>query len=355
MSGHEFAFAEAALALDIGSWTIDFNREAVHWPLGLGLENAKKRYVWSPLSEVADLYAEADRVRFLAYLQDLLRHPGQDRAIDLFAKMPGGGHVGLRLSGRALLSAERSVAFGVVQCIDKLREAETLAKGVSGILEAVFLATDAGVLVFDDHVRIRRINPAALRLFDVDPGEGPRNRAMAAVQALLPAELVEELAHCVHHRAAASGTINLAGAAKPLLWRVNPYGRGENGLNGVVLLMTPPPPPPPLPRPDRQAGPAEGDGMALRILEDLRDPVVVVSMKTARVRFANQQGRNLLRMQDGHQYHVNNLYEVTRHMTRYQPPRDQIRHLPVKLPGGARVTRMTEADDELLVFEYVYR
>lgn len=336
-----------AAALGLRAWSIDFAAERVTWPDGLGRPGPAGRDLDLSLAAFGERFAEAERARVFAFVEDRVRHAGQDAVIDVTARGEGGQRLPLRLAGRICRTDHGLRLDGAVQSLAEVAEARWLAKGVSGILEAVFIADPSGVLVFDEHMRIRRANPAAHALFGVDPEGAPRSERMAAIKAALPPAVLDRFAACITSASAASGLVDLPGRARPCPWRANPYGGTAHDMHGVAVVLTPP-------AARAEAAPARPrDALALPVLEALQDPVVVVAVATGLIAYANRAARDLLHLEEGPTWRVGNFAEITRHFSGHRPA-PVPGALAVNLPSGARIGRLPD-DDEYLLVEYVYR
>lgn len=350
MFDKDTAFKEMALELDVGTWMIDFGNESIYWPKGLGLDKVKKTYGWTPLTAVADLYEESERRRFFAFVEDLLQHPNQDRIIRVTARGPAEARIPLRLCGRAVRSEKETVVFGLIEALPGKSEGDDLAKTLSAVLDGVFLASDAGTVVFDEMIRIRRMNPAAIRILaGGGGGDATGARLFALAEERLPASLTAALAECLEKRAAVGGQVEFDAGGPRYGWRANPYGIGGGG-RGVVLVLNPPAPA------ARGGAKAATPARMFQILDYVQHPTVVVASDSAEIRFANRPARQMLKLADDQRYRVRNLAELSgQHLARATGGEFRLDVLPVTLPMGARITRAAEIDQDLLLVEYVYK
>lgn len=373
--------------LDIGYWMIDVDKRILYWPKGLGLpegQEGDRRYFASGIDRVLERILPADQGRFRTFLAEILR-TGEDATIEITIDASWGGRVQLRLAGRRVGQGKDTRIVGLIEVINRWREAERLAKSLSFIIEALFISSDSGIVIFDGQLRVRRLNRHALELFGIDEAHENTVDWGETIEKTLPRSTRELLLEAIANSSAVSGTIALAGLGGPRLsWRANPWGIGDGDLSGLVMVVeqkkrmrtamlaehealagpTPPSPapirvapPPPEPRPAPpvmpEGHPDEAASHRHRALEWVKHPILLVSITTAEVVFANRAAREAFAIPGDHRTFVENVFDVSGFACEIDTPRILASggHM-IHLVLGARVGRMVDYDDDLLFVEY---
>jgi len=339
--------SQMATALGLGRWSVDFARGLVFWPEGIGEREMPVLEVGFALASFGDRFVDADRPRILPYIEEIVAKAGTDVVIDVAALGSDRARIPLRLVGRASRDEAGVVVTGLVQAAGDLERARWLARGVSNILEAAFLADSSAVLIFDERMKIRRANPVAHAMFGVQMLGVPRAKRMAAIQAALPAAAVERFAECLSSFTASTGWMDLPDAALSCPWRANPYGGFGREMRGLVVVLAPPP----AQIPADQRSPSL-DRLALSVLDELPSPIFVVAVRTNLIVVANRAARELAHLVPDTQYRVENFMDLTRHFVGRRPP-PMVGTASVTLPYGARITRICE--EEYILVEYLHR
>lgn len=394
---------QVGYTLDIGYWLIDLDTRTVYWPRGLGRPHdvdGDRGYVASSLDKMLALTDDADQGRFRAFLADILK--GQtDRQIEITHNASWGSKVRLRMAGKQVGHGKDAKIIGLVEVIDRWKETERLAKSMSFIVEALFISSDAGIILFDNRLEIRRLNRNAMTLFGLTEADEESGDWAAKIEAKIPKATREALVEAIDNSAAASGILNLGGlAGTRLAWRANPWGNGVGDMSGLVMTVSPkvqskpqvrtallaerellrselaavspgtapdfapeapqtspspvePPPPavelPPAPK----AATDDPDGHRHRALEWVKHPIVLVSITTGEIAFANRSAREHLHLPSHARVFVENLFDLSGFACDVDP-------LAITTAGGhvtrlrlgARVGRMTDYDADLLFIEY---
>lgn len=367
-------------ALDIGFWVIELDTRVVYWPKGLGrpeTEAGDRGYAASPLDQVLAMVDEADLGRFRGYLADVVTADGAIRVIEVGVSATWGGHLDVRFAGRKVGSGRESRVVGLVQVVDRRKAAERLARSLGFVIEALFISVDGGVVIFDSDLKVRRLNRNALDLFGVAEADESDGSYSAAVESQIPPKVRDLLREALASSSSVSGTLTLGGLGGPrLFWRANPWGTGEGDASGIVMVVgslrrqriadlaeidlrssapdrasafaavptLPPTPPPP---------PGDTPADRHRALEWVRHPIVLVSIRTGEIAFANRIARELFHLPAASRWFVENVYDISGFTC--DPDGLAIAaaggHL-LRLPFGARVGRMFGYDDDLLFVEY---
>ncbi len=380
------AVKQVGYTLDIGYWMIDLDSRVVYWPKGLGrprdLSDPEERgYRASGLDKMMALIDEADQGRFRTFLADILKGE-PDRAIEITHNASWGAKARLRLAGRQVGTGKDAKIIGLVEVIDRWRESERLAKSLSFIIEALFISSDSGIVIFDGQLKVRRLNRNALDLFGVTEAEEEAGDWASIIEKKLPRGTRELLVDAIENSAAVSGTLSLGGLGAPRLsWRANPWGSGSGDMSGLVLTLNakrslraadiaehealmamtghaplatavedvpaelPPPPTPP-------EG-VEGGADRHRALEWVKHPVLLVSIATGEIAFANRAAREIFHLPGGKRSFVENLFDVSGFASDVDPLAITAAGGNVlRLKLGARVGRMLDYDADLLFIEY---
>ncbi|MBP0587595.1 hypothetical protein, partial [Mycobacterium tuberculosis] len=79
-------YREVGLPLGIGQWMVDLQRMRLYWPKGIASPSIDTSYAWASFNEVVDRHFAENRSRFMGYIEDLVRHPDQDRTISIQAR-----------------------------------------------------------------------------------------------------------------------------------------------------------------------------------------------------------------------------------------------------------------------------
>jgi PAS domain-containing protein len=365
-------------ALDIGYWVIELENRTVYWPKGLGRpadQPGESGYAATSLDRILAMIDEADQGLFRGFLSDILSADGADRVIEIGVTATWGGHARVRLAGRKVGHGKESRIIGLLEVISRWKETERLAKSLGHIVEALFISSDAGIVLFDADLRVSRLNRNALELFAVTDADEADGNYSAAIEAKLPVKTRDLLKEAIATSSAVSGTLSLGGLGEPRLsWRANPWGDGD--ASGVVMVFSRPrlsraadiaeielrqerpiPPPtfaavPTLPPPPA-AHVDEPPESRHRALEWVKHPIVLVSISTGEIAYANRHAREFYHLPTGKRWFVENLYDVSG-FTCYPDPLAIVAaggHV-LRLKLGARVGRMFDYDDDLLFIEY---
>ena len=376
---------QVGYALDIGYWLIELDTRTVYWPKGLGRppeETGQRGYQASSLDRVLAMIDVDDQGRFRAFLADILSADGADRRIEVTVNATWGGRIPVRLAGRKVGSGKEARIIGLLEVITHQKETERLAKSLGHIVEALFISSDSGIVIFDGDLKVRRLNRNALDLFAVSDADEADGNYSAAIEAKLPRETRELLKEAIESSSAVSGTLSLGGLGSPrLAWRANPWGAGAGDMSGVVMVFNPkrlaraadlaeielrprapaakrPASPPEvavveptLPPPPRL--PAEAPDRRHRALEWVKHPIVLVSITTGEIAFANRHAREFYHLPPGKRCFVENLFDVSGFECDPDPLAIAAAggHV-LRLRLGARVGRMFEYDEDLLFVEY---
>ena len=365
-------------ALDIGYWLVEVETRTVYWPRGLGRPPGvagATGYRSGHLDMVTDLVDEADQGRFRGYLAELLGSDGSVHTFEMTIQSSWGTRIPVRLGGRKVGSGRESRIVGLVEVVTHERETERLAKSLGHIVEALFISSESGIVIFDADLHVRRLNRNALDLFGISDADEADGSYSSAIEAKMPQRVREHLREAIETSSAVSGTLTLGGLGAPrLVWRANPWGAGPGDMSGLVMVFDrkrlprtadlaeielrpqrPAPAPvaapvlPPPPAPSSDAAP----GRCHRALEWVKHPIVLASITTGEVVFANRAGRELYHLPPGKRCFVENLYDVTGFSCDPDPVAVVAAggHL-LRLRLGARVGRMFDYDDDLLFIEY---
>lgn len=364
--------------LDIGYWMIDLERRLVFWPKGLGrpaTEAGERGYQASPLDRMIARIEPADQGRFRAFLAGILEGR-DDAAIELVHNTTWGAKVHLRMAGRRAGHGHDAKVIGLVEVIDRWYEHERMARNLGFIVEALFISSDSGIVIFDDRLRVRRLNRNALDLFGVTETEEDSGDWAAVIEKRLPKPTRDLLLEAIDNATAVSGTLSLGGLGGPrLAWRANPWGNREDDMCGLVMTFTAkrqirltdvaergapagraepaPAEKPSLPK--AHVSPvAEGEAEARhRALEWVKHPILLVSLSTGEIAFANRSARDLYHLPAEKRCFVENVYDLSGFTCDVDP-------LVIGAAGGhvlrlrlgARVGRMLDYDADLLFIEY---
>ncbi|MCE1235195.1 MAG: PAS domain-containing protein [Hyphomicrobiales bacterium] len=373
---------QVGYTLDIGYWLIDLERRLVYWPKGLGrprTEVGDRGYQASPLDKMIERVDPEDQGRFRAFLAGILAG-GRDEAIEITHLASWGEKVALRLAGRRSGHGHDTKIIGLVEVIDRWREHERLAKNLGFIVEALFISSDAGIVIFDGQMRVRRLNRNALDLFGVTEAEEESGDWAAIIEKRLPKATRDLLMEAIETSSAVSGTLSLGGLGGPrLAWRANPWGDGVGDSSGLVMTFNakrqirladlaerealraatpkidePPPPPEPELPPAHVSPVGEDEAQARhRALEWVKHPILLVSIATGEIAFANRSARDLFHLPAEKRCFVENVYDLSGFTCDVDP-------LVIAAGGGhvlrlrlgARVGRMFDYDSDLLFVEY---
>lgn len=374
---------QVGYTLDIGYWMIDLERRLVYWPKGLGRHDeggteAERGYRVAPLDKMIDRIDEADQGRFRRFLADILEGRS-DCVIEMTHLASWGEKIRLRMAGRQIGAGRDTKVVGLVEVIERWREHEMLAKSLGFIIEALFISSDSGIVIFDGALAVRRLNRNALDLFGVTEAEEENGDWAAVIERRLPKTTRDLLLEAIENASAVSGTFSLGGLGGPRLsWRANPWGEGE--MSGLVMTLNakrqirvadlaerealrsgaaaepPPPPAPPEPTlPPAPAGAPEEIELQARhrALEWVKHPILLVSIATGEIAFANRAARDLYHLPAETRAFVENVYDISGFTC-------DVDSLAIAAAGGhvlrlklgARVGRMLDYDADLLFVEY---
>lgn len=372
--------------LDIGYWLIDLDSRTVYWPRGLGRpveQDGERSYAASSLDKTLAQIDEADQGRFRTFLADILKGVG-NYPIEITHNASWGAKIRVRMAGRQLGVGKEAKIVGLVEVIDRWREAERLAKSLSFIIEALFISSDDGILIFDNQLKIRRLNRNALDVFGITEADEDRGDWSETIEAKLPRSTREALLDAIENSVAVSGTLNLGGlGGARLVWHANPWGSGIGDMSGLVMTVKakvpnrvrtalvaerellnaeapsisareplPPAPPPELP-PVPRARTADPDGQRHRALEWVKHPVTLVSISTGEIVFANRSARDHFHLSGDKRIFVENVYDLSGFACDVDPlVITTAGGNVVRLRLGARVGRMLDYDEDLLFIEY---
>ncbi|WP_333823571.1 PAS domain-containing protein [Pinisolibacter sp.] len=214
-------------ALDIGYWLIEVETRVVYWPKGLGRPAdipGDSGYHATSLDRILSMVDEADQGRFRGFLADILTADGAEREIEIGVTASWGSRVRVRLAGCKVGSAKETRIIGLLQVVTHWKDTERLARSLGHIVEALFISSDAGIVLFDSELRVSRLNRNALELFAISDADEADGNYSAAIEAKLPAKTRDLLKEAIETSSAVSGTLSLGGLGSPrLVWRANPW------------------------------------------------------------------------------------------------------------------------------------
>ena len=371
-------------SLNLGYWLIELETRLVYWPKGLGRPDKQETdigYHARSMDKLIGMIDEPDQKRFRGFLADILRNDGTDRVMELAYNASWGEKIQLRLAGRQVGKGKAAKIVGFVEVITHWKEATYLARSLSFIIEALFISSDGGIIIFDSSLHVRRLNRNALDLFGISDSDESSGDYAATIEAKLPLRVKNTLIDAIENTVAVSGNFSLGGLGSPRMsWRANPWGTGIGDMSGIVMVISPKR----LPRvaelaeneilsevrrevPDKQAtaqppniqpdespvisAPNTATDQRHLALEWVKHPIALVSISTGEVVFANRSAREFLRISSGKRCYVENLFDLSGFNC------DPIAGIeaggyPVSLKQGARVGRMTGYDDDILFMEY---
>lgn len=368
--------------LGIGYWLIDLERRVAYWPKGLGRpdDRAEERgYRASPLDKMIERVDAEDRGRFRSFLGRILEG-ATDEVVELCFHGSLQDRVHVRMCGRKTGQGREAKVVGLVEVIDRWLEHERLAKNLGFIVEALFISSDAGIVIFDTQLRVRRLNRNALELFGVTEAEEERGDGAAIIERHLPKATRDLLLDAIETSCAVSGTLSLGGLGAPrLTWRANPWGAGGGEMSGLVMTFaakrqirfadvaehealvgksaaeavpTPPADPVLPPAPVTSAG-EDDDRARHRALEWVKHPILLVSIGTGEIAFANRAAREFYHLPAERRAFVENVYDLSGFSCDVDPLAIGAAggHV-LRLKLGARVGRMLDYDADLLFVEY---
>lgn len=365
-------------ALDIGYWLIDLEHGLVHWPKGLGRPAdvvIDHGYQAAPLDKMIARIAPADQGRFRRFLGDILAGR-QDETIEVTHLSSWGKKVRLRMAGRQVGTGREAKVIGLVEVIERWRLLEQQTRNLSFIVEALFISADSGIILFDDQLKIRRLNRNTLDLFGVTDKEEERGDWASIIEKRLPKSTRDLLLEAIANSSAVTGNLTLGGLGGPrLTWRANPWGEGGGEMSGLVMTLNakrqiraadlaehetlraaaaeaaavsiePTLPPAPV------VVEAEGDARH-RALEWVKHPILLVSIASGEIAFANRGARDYYHLPADKRCFVENVYDVSG----FTCDVDALAitaagGYPLRLRLGARVGRMLDYDADLLFVEY---
>lgn len=376
-------------AIGVGYWMVELERRLVYWPKGLGRprggDESERGYQVAPLDKLIARIVPDDQGRFRAFLVGIL--DGRcDEPVDLAIQTTWGTIIHVRMAGRKVGQGHDAKVIGLVEVTEPLHEAERLAKSLSFIVEALFISSDSGIVIFDDQLRVRRLNRNALDLFGVTDEEETSGDWAAVIEKRMPKGTRELLLEAIQNSSAVSGTLSLGGLGSPrLAWRANPWGDGVGDMSGLVMTFTAKhravaaeagerpvaalaqaieaglaiaaeastPPAPELPPPPAASPSAAEADARHKALEWVKHPIVLVSITTGEIAFANRAARDLFRLPTEKRCFVENLYDLSGFNC-------DVDALAVAAAGGqalrlrlgARVGRMVDYDADLIFVEY---
>ncbi|NLH82127.1 MAG: PAS domain-containing protein [Phyllobacteriaceae bacterium] len=372
---------QVGYSLDIGYWLIDLQHRIVYWPKGLGRakgEDGDRGYQASPLDKMIERIDPEDQGRFRAFLVGILEHDA-DEPIEVTQQTSWGRRIRLRMAGRRVGHGQDSKIIGLVEVIDRWVEHERLARNLGFIVEALFISSDAGIVIFDGQLKVRRLNRNALDLFGVTEAEEESGDWAAIIEKRLPRATRELLLEAIENSSAVSGTFALGGLGSPrLAWRANPWGAGAGDMSGLVMTFSakrqirladlaerevmrgmddaiePPVQEAPTLPPIHVSPASEDESQARhKALEWVKHPILLVSIATGEIAFANRSGREHFHLPAEKRCFVENVYDLSGFTC-------DVDSLAIAAAGGhvlrlrlgARVGRMLDYDADLLFIEY---
>jgi PAS domain-containing protein len=392
---------KVGFAVDIGYWMVDLGKAVAYFPKGLGRPHDETEpgmeagyQVLTMDRTIASVDTE-DRDRFRLWVDGFSLPTDQTRVIELAWHSSWGDILQLRLAGRRVDEGDEARIVGLVEVLSRWKEAERLARSLSFIIEAMFISIDDGVVIFDNRLRVRRLNRNALDLFGLTEDDEERGDWAAQIEAMLPRSTREQLLEAIAQSSAVSGILAPNGFAGPRLsWRANPWGTTDSDMSGIVMVVA-------SRRPARTAVHAEvaalrGEGIAPvhpqlhldlqaepqpaprapaqraeppppiepleatrlhqhdhRALEWVKHPVLLVSIATAEIVYANRIAREVFHLPHDRRSFVQNVFDVSGFPSDPDPLTTVgSGHHLVHLKMGARVGRMFDYDDDLLFVEY---
>jgi PAS domain-containing protein len=367
--------------LGIGCWLIDLEHRVVYWPKGLGRpagQTGERGYQSSPLDKMIERIDADEQGKFRAFLGRILEGAA-DEVIELSFDASWGGRVRVRMSGRRTGHGHDAKVFGLVEVIDHWLEHERQARSLSFIVEALFISSDVGIVLFDGQLKVRRLNRNALDLFGITEAEEASGDWAAIIEKHLSKATRELLLEAIETSSAVSGTLSLGGLGAPrLAWRANPWGAGPGDMSGLVVTFAAKRPArfaEIAEREARAAGPTiavepavgeptlppvhvspageEDDQARHRALEWVKHPILLVSIATGEIAFANRSARELYRLPADRRAFVENVYDLSGFSCDVDPLAIAAGggHV-LRLKLGARVGRMLDYDADLLFVEY---
>lgn len=336
-------FGDVGLALDIGHWLVDLQKMRIRWPVGIGMKARKRIYAWTSFEKVVASYAEHERMRFMAYVEDLVRNPGEDRILRVSIKGTDTEDIPLRLSGRYVKVDGLAYIYGIVVATGHGLELESQAHSLSLVLDAVFYGSENGMVVFDDMLRITRANREAIEVLGVRNIDVPQRAIFAEMETRIPHDIRDHMMAALRQRATVSGIFRSQVTQFSYRWRATPWGKGAMGSRGVVVVFNRQPV-------ETSTTGAVADVSRLEVLEHVHIPVVVLKPSTAEIRFANQAARNTFHMKSDSKHYVRNLVDLC---GRAVPPEayEEVRRGGqfVNLKMGARLSKVDSVGEDLLV------
>jgi PAS domain-containing protein len=395
---------KVGFAVDIGYWMVDLGKGVAYFPKGLGRPHVETEpgleagYQVLTMDRTLAAADPADRDRFRLWIDGFARPGDETRVIELAWHSSWGDTLQLRLAGRRVDEGEEARIVGLVEVLTRWKEAERLARSLSFIIEAMFISMDDGVVIFDSHLRVRRLNRNALDLFGLGEDDEARGDWAAQIEAMLPRSTREQLLEAIAHSSAVSGILAPNGFAGPRLsWRANPWGSSDADMSGIVMVVASKrptrsavhaesaalrgegiAPPHPHHHPDPKAEspprhrtstesdpphPAAAVGEATnpetsrrhdhRALEWVKHPVLLVSIASGEIVYANRIAREVFHLPSDRRSFAQNVYDVSGFPSDPDPLSTVgAGHHLVHLKMGARVGRMFDYDDDLLFVEY---
>lgn len=336
-------YREVGLALGIGQWLVDLQKMRLYWPRGIASGIAEVAYTWASFEDVVERHFSDNRARFMTYIEDLVRHPGEDRTLSIYARNLNGDMVPLRLSARSVRDQGEAYIYGILNAGSHSVELEGQAHDLSLILDAVFYAAEGGMVVFDAGLAVRRANRKALAALGVNALDRAQAEVFADLEARTPPEIRSRLVDALRQRATVSGQYRTPLSRNLYRWRATPFGKAEMGARGIVVFFTP------------IEAVEEAPAAATRhaVLQHVHVPVMVLKPGTGEISFANPAARSAFNLKSNGKHFVRNLVELC---GRAVPPEayDEVRRGGqfVNLRLGARVAKLDGPPEELLV-EYL--
>jgi PAS domain-containing protein len=338
-------YREVGLPLGIGQWLVDLQRMQLYWPRGMASGVSTIEYTWASFDEVVERHFSDSRGKFMGYIEDLVRHPGEDRTLSIQARNLKGDLTPLRVSGRSVRDHGDAFIYGLLCAGQHGLELEDQAHTLSLVLDAAFFAVDAGMVVFDHMLTVRRANRKALAALGVTALDRPQQAVFEELEERTPPEIRARLIEAIRQRATVSGIYHTPLTRIVYRWRATPYGKSEEGARGVVVVFE-----------RAEAPPRETNETATArhaVLQHVHVPVMVLQPGTGEIAFANPAARAAFKLQSNGKNFVRNLVDLCGRAVP-QEAYDEVRRGGqfVNLRLGARVAKLEGPPEELLV-EYL--
>lgn len=368
----------------VGCWIVDLERRLVYWPKGLGSAEAGA-IEWGlhaiPLDRAMRNVDAADRETVRRFFADILARRPVD-AIEFTQRTSWGVEMRLHMDGRRIGSGSDTRVVGFVKVIHGHRHHERLAESLRGVVEALFSTVTCGLVVMDETLAIRNANRNALELFGAMAGpDEVHDDWMDVIEAAWPASARRRLLSVIADAAPASGTFSLGGlGGKRMSWRAMPW-RGVTGevtglvvavdcrrfirsadlaermtlmMNGRPVGLSDVADRDEAEEPEAELAPRGRDDTAAAhhaVLEWVKNPILLISIGSGEVVFANRAARELFRLTVDSRAFAANLPELSGFGTALDGE-VSVDGTLLHLMLGARVGRMVDYDPDLLFVEY---